>query len=78
MSEKQPEINVTIVRRREITTWPKIGVPVVNVLVTYVAADLPPATISIPKKEYTTKKEKEQIRLDVQSRKKLSPESYKV
>ena len=78
MSEPKPEINVTVLRRREISTYPKIGQEVVQVLTTYVAAGLPPATVTIPKKEYTLEKEKALIKRDIQERLKIVPEAYKV
>jgi len=78
LGEKEPEISVTVIRRREVTTYPKIGQAVVNVLVTYVAAGLPPGTVTIPKDKYSVDLEKDLIRKDIQDRLQVRPESYKV
>ena len=78
MAAKEPEISVTVIRRREVTTWPKIGTPVIQVLVTYVAAGLPPATVTINKVDYTVEREKAEIKADIQRRLRVAPESYKV
>ena len=72
------EYDVTVISRDEVTTYPKIATPVVNVLVTYVAAGLPPHTVTIPKDEHTLDVEKTRIREDIEKRLKAKPESYKV
>jgi len=69
---------VTVIARDEVTTYPKLRTPVTNVLVTYVAAGLPPATITIPKDEYSLEKEKELVRADIERRLKFKPETYRV
>jgi len=69
---------VTVIARDEVTTYPKIRTPVTNVLVTYVAAGLPPATVTIPKDEYTLEKEKELIKADIERRLKFKPETYRI
>ena len=78
MAAKEPEVSVTVIRRREITTYPTIGVAKVSVLVTYVAAGLPPWTVTIAKEEYSLEKEKAEIRASIQERLMAAPESYKV
>lgn len=77
MSERR-EYDVTVIKRDEVTTFPKIATPVVNVLVTYVAAGLPPATVTIPKDKYTVELEKRLIREDIDRRLKVKPEVYRV
>lgn len=77
MAEKE-EYSVTVISRDEIVTYPKIATPVTNVLVTYVAAGLPPHTITIPKEEYKPELEKKLIREDIEKRLKVKPETYKV
>ena len=77
MSKKE-EYNVVVLNRANVTTYPKLGVAVVNVAVTYIAAGLPPHTIYLPKKDFTPAKEKEAIRKDIEERLKVQPESYKV
>ena len=78
MAEAAEGYSVTIIRRREVTTWPKIGTPVINVLVTYVAAGLPPGTVTMAKADYSLEKEKAAIKADVQRRLAVSPEMYRV
>lgn len=78
MAEAKKPLDVTILSRDEITTFPKIGQAVIQVQVTYVAAGLPPATLFIPKNEYSLEFEKKQIKKDVQDRLKKQPESYQV
>jgi len=75
---EKPEYEVTVLSRDEVVTYPKLATPVVTVQVTYVAAGLPPATVSIPKAEYSLELEKEKIREDIERRLKVKPETYKV
>jgi len=75
---KEEEYEVTVLSRDEVTTFPTPATPVEQVLVTYVAAGLPPATITIVKAEYTKAREQELIKADIQRRLKMVPETYKV
>jgi len=75
---KKQEYEVTIISRETITTYPRIGEAVRTVMVTYQAADLPPATISIPEAEYSLEEEKKRIRADIERRLKVKPEVYRV
>lgn len=70
--------DVTVINREEITTYPKIATPVQSILVTYVAAGLPPKTLTILKEEYNERTEKKRIRDDIEQRLKHKPESFKV
>ena len=78
MSKEKKEYDVTILDRSEVTVYPKLGEKQVQVMITYVAAGLPPKTIIIPKEEYSLEKEKELIRKDIEERLKKKPEVYKV
>jgi len=78
MSKPKQEYDVTVLSRTDVTTYPKLNVPVVSVIVTYVAAGLPPRSISILKREHTSAKEKELIRKDIEARLAERPESFKV
>jgi len=75
---KEEEYDVTVLSRDEVVTYPKLRTPVTNILVTYVAAGLPPATITIPKDEYSLELEKKLIKESIQKRLKIKPETYKV
>uniref|UniRef100_A0A6H1ZXS7 Uncharacterized protein n=1 Tax=viral metagenome TaxID=1070528 RepID=A0A6H1ZXS7_9ZZZZ len=72
------EFNVTVLNRREITIWPKVGQEVKQLLVTYVAAGLPPHTLTFDKLKYSKELEKKTIRLNIEARLKEKPESFTV
>jgi len=76
--EEEIEYEVEIIDRREIVTYPRIRQPLPTIAVTYVAADLPPETIFIPKEEYTAEEEKKRIRKRIEERLVFKPEVYKV
>jgi len=75
---EKPEYDVTVIARDDVKTYPKIGVEVETRLVTYVAAGLPPNTLSIPREKWTPELEKKLIREDIEKRLPVKPESYKV
>ena len=76
--QAKEEYDVTVLSRDEVTTYPKLNQPAVTIIITYVAAGLPPHSINILKAEWTLQKEKEVIRKDLQERLKKKPETYKV
>jgi len=76
--EEKKTYNVTILARREITVYPKIGQEAKQIAVTYVAAGLPPSTIYIPKEKYTKDYEKKLIREDIEKRLAQRPEQITV
>lgn len=78
MAEAERKYDVTILSRDEVTTYPKIGQPLIVKQITYVAAGLPPHTLFVPKDQYTPEFEKKAIREDVDKRLAAQPESYKV
>ena len=78
MSREKEGFDVTVIKRDEVTTFPKIATPVINVLVTYVAAGLPPATVTISKDKYGLELEKRLIREDIERRLKVKPETFRV
>lgn len=75
---KKPEYTVTVISRREIVTFPKIGTPVPVVIVSYVGAGLPPGSVRILKSEHTEVEEKRRIRADLERRLKEKAESFVV
>ena len=77
MSKRQ-EYDVTVIKRDEVTTFPKIAQPVINVLITYVGAGLAPRTVTIPKDKYTPALEKKLIREDLEKKLKEKAETFKV
>jgi len=76
--KNKTEYDVTILSRDEVTTYPKLNQPATTVLVTYVAAGLPPHTLHIPKEGWSESKEKMLIRKSIEERLKARPEAYKV
>lgn len=83
MGEEEPEpekieYDVTVLSRKEITLTPRLGQKAKQWLITYVAADLAPATITIMSDEYTLDLEKKMIREAVEERLEQRPEAYKV
>ena len=78
MAKERQEYTVTVLSRRDVDTYPKLGVKATQVWVTYVAAGLAPATIYVDKQKYNTSLEKQMIRDDIEKRLKARPESYRV
>jgi len=76
--EKKKEYEVEILSEDVIITYPKLGQPVETVAVTYVAAGLPPATIFIPRSEYTEEELKRRIREDIERRLKRRARTLRV
>jgi len=76
--EKPKPIEVTVIDRTTITTYPRIGEAFRTVMVTYQALDLPPATINIPEAEWSPEEEAKLIREDIERRLKAKPEVIKV
>jgi len=78
VNEEEKKYEVTVLARETITTFPRLGEAVRTVLVTYVAAGLPPATIEIPEEKYSLNLEKKLVREDIERRLKVRPETYTV
>ena len=72
------EYDVTVIKREDVTTFPKLATPVVNRLITYVAMGLPPRTVTIPKDKWNVDLEKHVIREDLEKKLKEKAETYKV
>jgi len=64
--------------RSEVVTYPGLNKPATTVMVTYVAANLPPHTLHIPKQDWSEPKEKQLIRKSIDERLKAKPEAYRV
>lgn len=62
----------------EITTYPKLNQPEKIMMISYVAAGLPPHNISIPTKQYSKEMEKKLIKNDINTRLKQKKETYVV
>ena len=78
MSGEYKKYNVTVLSRDETTTYPEVGKAVTIVLITYIAAGLPPHTVRIPKDRWNTEAEKAAIRASIEERLKMKPISYRV
>ena len=75
---EKKEYAVTVLRRVDMVTYPKIGERLEQKHITYVAAGLAPATLTILKDEYTLELEKERIREDIERRLEFKADAYKV
>jgi len=62
----------------EITTYPKLNQPEKVMMITYIAAGLPPHTLHIPSKQHSKELEKKLIKNDIMTRLKDRPETYMV
>jgi len=74
----QERFEVEVLRRDRITVYPKIRQPLRIYRVTYIADDLPPATIDIPVDEWSLEREKQLVRRDIERRLRFRPEVYTV
>ena len=78
MKRSKEEYNVVILSRAPVTIYPALDKREERIIITYVAAGLPPGTINVLKSDWTAEKEKLLIRKDIESRLKHKTESYKV
>jgi len=74
----KPKTEVTILDRREITTYPKLKQPLVQLAITYAAAKLPPRTIFIEKAKWSKEAEVAAIKKDMDEQAKTKPETIEV
>jgi len=76
VNEEEREVEIT--RRFEWVDYPKIGMPVEMIGITYVAPPLPPRTLNIEKEKFTEDKLPELIREDIKKWKLEKPTTIKV
>jgi len=76
--EEKREIKVTVLNRREVSVFPKIGVEVKTMKITYIGAGLSPHTLTIEKTKWTKELEKKLIRESIEERLKEKPETFTV
>ncbi len=76
--EDKTQYSVTILSRRDIVTFPRLGERKVVVQVTYIGESLPPKTLRIAKEEYSLETEKALIKADIEKRLAEKPEGYRV
>jgi len=77
--EKAPEeIEITILDRSEITTYPTLEKEVKVMSITFTAPGIPPLTVRIPKEEYSAEKETEEIRKAIKEYKEVKPEVKRI
>jgi len=74
----QEEIEITILDRSEIVTYPTLEEEVVVMSITFTAPRIPPLTIRIPKAEYTPEREDEEIRKAIQEYRIVRPEVKRI
>ena len=78
MAKEREEFKVTILSRREVDTYPRLGEKVTQIWITYVGAGLAPNTIYVEKAKYGKELEKKMIREDIEARLKRRPETIRV
>ena len=77
--EKNPqEIEITILDRSEITTYPTLEKEVKVMSITFTAPGIPPLTVRIPKEEYSPEKEEEEIKKAIKEYKEVKPEVKRI
>lgn len=76
--EPKTQYSVTILSRRDIVTFPRLGEQRTMVQVTYIGESLPPKTLRIDKEEYSLETEKALIKADIEARLAEKPEGYRV
>jgi len=75
LPDKGEEVSI---RRSEIPMPTAEGTPTTMIYVTYSTKDLPPGLITIPKAEWTEKKELELIKKDLEARRKARAVTVRV
>jgi len=75
---EEEKIKVTIISRDTVTVYPKLRQPMEIVMTTYVAPEMPPRTIEIPKEEWSKEEEAKRIRKDIEEYKAKAPEEIEV
>ena len=78
MKRSKEEYNVVILSRAPVTTYPALDKKEERIIITYVAAGLPPGTLNMLKSDWAAEKEKLLIRKDIEERLKHKTESYRV
>lgn len=72
------EVEITILDRSEITTWPTLEKEVKVMSITFTAPGIPPLTVRIPKEEYSEERETEEIRKAIKEYKEVKPEVKRI
>lgn len=77
--EKNAEgIDVTILDRSEISTYPTVEKEVKVISITFTAPTIPPLTVRIPLEEYTVERETEEIKKAIKEYKAVKPEVKRI
>lgn len=72
------EVEITILDRSEITTYPTLEKEVKVMSITFTAPGIPPLTVRIPKEEYSKDRENEEIRKAIKEYKEVKPEVRRI
>jgi len=75
MAEEKREYEWIVIAREEVTTYPEIAKPVVEIQTTYVGEGLPPNTVHMPKEKWSQEAEDQAIAMDIHERLKVKPET---
>lgn len=76
--EEKKELEVTILDRATVTTYPTLEKAVKVKTITFTAPDVPPLTVRIPEEEYSEELEDKKIRKAIREYKKKKPEVKKI
>ena len=77
--EKKPEeVEILILDRSEIITYPTLEKEVPVISVTFTAPGIPPLTVRIPKEEYSKEREDEEIKKAIKEYKEAKPEVKRI
>ena len=72
------EVEITILDRSEIVTYPTLEKAVTVKSITFTASAIPPLTVRIPIEEYTPERETEEIRKAIKEYKETKPEIKRI
>lgn len=76
--KKGEEIEIEILDRVEMDTYPTLEEKVVVVSTTFRAPGIPPLTVRIPKEEYSKEREDEEIRKAIRKYREVKPEIKRI
>jgi len=76
--EKKEELEITILDRSELSTFPTLEKEVKVVSTTFTAPGIPPLTVRIPKEEWSEEKEIEEIRKAIKEYRERRPEVKRI
>jgi len=74
----QEELEVTILSRDDITTYPRLREAVKVRVITYLAPGMPARTVRIPVEEWSPEREAQEIARDIKAYREFRPEVKRI